>query len=164
MLIELTINKIEKSDNPLVAKMIRDVFIEHNAPKVGTVYADKTTDDLFSLFHTANSVFYIAKIGEIVAGCCGIFPTEGLEEDCTELVKFYIPQEYRGIGIGKELMQKCIIFAKEKGYKKIYLESLPEFNKAVSIYEKQGFIHLNKPLGKTGHTSCNIWMIKQINN
>jgi putative acetyltransferase len=48
------------------------------------------------------------------------------------------------------------------GYKRLYLESLPEFSKAVSMYEKFGFERLDKPLGSSGHTTCNIWMLKEL--
>jgi putative acetyltransferase len=49
---------------------------------------------------------------------------------------------------------------KKFGYTHIYLESLPAFGKAISIYEKQGFEQLSAPLGNSGHTGCDIWMLK----
>ena len=70
-----------------------------------------------------------------------------------------LAKEARGLGIGKTLMQQCIVSAKEHGYKKLYLESMPHFSKAVSIYNKLGFRKLLKPLGNSGHTTCNIWML-----
>ena len=48
------------------------------------------------------------------------------------------------------------------GYTEMYIESLPDFTKAVRIYEKQGFQRLKQPLGNSGHTTCNIWMLKQL--
>ena len=59
-------------------------------------------------------------------------------------------------------MEKCVEKAKNLGYQHIYLESLPEFSNAVSIYEKQGFRYLEKALGNTGHSGCNLWMIKNL--
>jgi putative acetyltransferase len=59
-------------------------------------------------------------------------------------------------------MQKCLHSAIEFGYSQLYLESLAHFPKAISIYEKQGFVKLNQPLGHSGHNSCNIWMIKEL--
>jgi putative acetyltransferase len=43
----ITIRTILPTDNPILAKIIRDVFIEHDAPQHGTVYSDPTTDDLY---------------------------------------------------------------------------------------------------------------------
>lgn len=158
----MQIRHVKKDDNVFLAKMIRSVFEEYNAPQVGTVYSDPTTDNLFELFQTEKSILWVAEIEHEIIGCCGIYPTVGLPKNCTELVKFYITEKSRGKGIGKLLMEKSIESAKEMGYSAIYLESLPDFSKAISIYEKQGFRHLDLPLGTSGHTSCNIWMVKEI--
>jgi putative acetyltransferase len=44
----------------------------------------------------------------------------------------------------------------------IYLESLPHFDTAIAMYEKEGFIRLEKALGESGHSTCNIWMLKSL--
>lgn len=158
----LTIRKVKKEDNQFLAAMIRAVFKEHNAPEEGTVYSDKTTDQLAELFTTPNSMLWVAVINNEIMGCCGIFPTEELPPDTTELVKFYLPASSRGKGIGKQLLEQSIQSAMDHGYKKIYLESLPHYSKAVSIYKKSGFVNLDQPLGNSGHTTCNIWMLKEL--
>ncbi len=159
---EVNIRKIEKRDNKALAQMIRGVFIEHAAPQEGTVYTDPTTDHLYTLFQQPKSVLWVAEIDGEPLGCCGIYPTEGLPEQCVELVKFYIDKKARGLGIGKQLMDKSVTTAQNMGYRKIYIESLPAFEKAVNIYEKQGFKTLSNPLGNTGHSGCNIWMLKEL--
>ncbi|MCC7466203.1 MAG: GNAT family N-acetyltransferase [Saprospiraceae bacterium] len=158
----MTIRKVQKADEPHLAALIRTVFEEHNAPKVGTVYSDPTTDHLFDLFQTDRSVLWVAEENGEVLGCCGVYPTEGLPEDTAELVKFYILPKGRGLGIGKQLMEQSIASAREFGYQNIYLESMPEFAKAVSMYRKLGFEMLDSAMGNSGHTSCNIWMLKRI--
>lgn len=142
--------------------MIREVFHEHDAPQQGTVYSDPTTDNLYDLFQTEKSMLWVAEIDNEVVGCCGIYPTIGLQKNCVELVKFYLSAQSRGKGIGKTLMEKSIESAREFGYTELYLESLPIYSKAVSIYEKQGFVKLEKPLGDSGHTTCDIWMLKKL--
>ncbi len=158
------IRKIEQSDNEALAKLIRDTFIEFDAPKEGTVYSDPTTSDLYSLFRKENSVLWVGEVDGIISGCCGIYPTEGLPEGCAELVKFYLRPSARGVGLGKSLMKQSIASAGEMGYENIYLESLPEFSKAVKMYENSGFRLLEKPLGNSGHGSCTVWMIRSVND
>jgi putative acetyltransferase len=75
-----------------------------------------------SLFQTERSALFVAEENGVILGCCGIFPTENLPENTTELVKFYLTKEARGKGIGKLLMQKCIEKAKELGYQQVYLK------------------------------------------
>lgn len=158
----MLIRKIEEKDSAEIATVIRSCFADFNAPTEGTVFEDPTTDDLYNFFKKEKSVFFIAEENGEIVGSCGIYPTENLPEDTAELVKFYLTKNSRGQGTGRALMEIALEAAKQMGYRKIYIESLPEFSKAVSIYEKQGFKHLDKPLGNSGHTGCNIWMLKDI--
>ena len=52
--------------------------------------------------------------------------------------------------------------AKEHGFTQLYIESFPEFSKAVSLYEKFGFRHIPHALGNSGHPAVTIWMVKDI--
>ena len=159
---EIIIRKIQQSDNQLLAKIIRSCFHDFSVATKGTVYEDPTTDHLYELFQRDHSALFVAEVEGELCGCCGIFPTAGLPENCAELVKFYMNKDNRGKGLGKKLMEESIAFAKKADYKSIYIESLPEFSTAVSIYEKQGFNYLEKPLGNSGHSGCNLWMLKNI--
>ncbi len=158
----MEIRPIESRDNEALAKVIRTALAEFGANKPGTVYFDPTTDALFELFHTPGSYYYVATIDEKVVGGCGIFPTENLPQGTCELVKLYVAKEARETGLGKQLMEKSMSWAKENGYTHVYLESMPELKKAVSIYEKVGFQPLDHPLGNSGHDGCDIWMLKAL--
>lgn len=153
---------IEEKDNKEIADLIRGVFIEFNIHRPGTVYFDPTTDNLFGLFRTPGSEYWIAEENGIILGGCGVYPTPGLPEGCAELVKFYLSSDYRGKGIGWRLMENTFKSARDYGYKQLYLESLPELDKAISIYERAGFKFLKGPLGESGHFGCNIWMLKDL--
>lgn len=154
--------QVREGDNVALASMIRQVFEEHEAPQRGTVYSDPTTDDLYSLFRAEHSQLWVAEVDGIPVGCGGVYPTKGLESGCAELVKYYLAEKSRGLGIGRQLMEKCIQSAREMGYEKLYLESMPHFSKAVRIYEKLGFRKLDQALGNSGHTTCSIWMLLEL--
>jgi putative acetyltransferase len=158
----IEIRNIQESDNPFLASIIRNALAEFGANKPGTVYYDPTTDDLFSLFQTTKSNYNVAIVNGEIAGGGGIFPTEGLGDDTCELVKMYLSPPSRGLGLGKLLIEKCLENAKQFGFSKVYLESMPELKKALSIYEKFGFNYLCAPLGNSGHTGCNLWMMKEL--
>jgi len=151
--------EVREEDNKALASMIRQVFEEHEAPQMGTVYSDPTTDNLHGLFRAGGSVLWVAEVDRIPVGCCGVYPTEGLESTCAELVKYYLAEQARGQGIGRQLLEKSIQSARDLAYKQLYLESMPQFSKAVRIYEKLGFRELAHALGNSGHTTCSIWML-----
>lgn len=159
---DITFRTIEEKDNKEIAELIRTVFREFNIQKPGTVYFDPTTDNLYELFRTPGSEYWIAEENGIIAGGCGVYPTPGLPEGCAELVKFYLSSSQRGKGIGWQLMEKTFGSARRTGYKQLYLESLPELSKAISLYEKADFKFIPGPMGKSGHFGCNIWMLKEL--
>lgn len=159
----IQIRPIEQKDNIDIAKVIRGALEEFGANKPGTVYFDPTTDALFELFNnTPGSYYYIATIDNNVVGGAGIFPTENLPNGTCELVKLYLHKDARGTGLGKQLLNRAMQWAKENGYTQVYLESMPELSKAVTIYENVGFKRIHQPLGNSGHCGCDIWMVKNL--
>ena len=159
----IQIRPIEQKDNIDFAKVIRGALEEFGANKPGTVYFDPTTDALFELFNnTPGSFYFIAEKDHQLVGGAGIFPTENLPEGTCELVKLYLHKDARGTGLGKELLNTALQWAKEFGYRQVYLESMPELSKAVTIYENVGFKRIHQPLGNSGHCGCDIWMIKDV--
>ena len=158
----VTVRTIIPPDNAALATIIRSSLEEFNAAKPGTVYFDPTTDHLSEVFTATRSIYFVALENDEILGGCGIYPTANLPEDTCELVKFYLCNAARGKGLGKLLMQKSIDAAAEMGYKKIYLETMPELNIAVPMYEKMGFTYLTAPMGNSGHGGCKIWMIREL--
>lgn len=159
---KVNIRTIEEKDNIALAKLIRSTLKEFGANHPGTVYYDESTDHLFDVFRRSGSVYYVAELnGEIVGGG-GIYPTDGLPPDTCELVKMYLYPQIRGIGLGSLLIKMCIDFAKEKGYRNIYLETMPELKQALKTYEKLGFEYLDHSMGNSGHFGCELWMLKKL--
>jgi putative acetyltransferase len=158
----IEIRKIEKEDDTFIRGVIRTVFEEFKINKPGTAYYDEALNHMSDLLQTPGCIYYIVKIDGKIVGGGGVFPTAGLPADTCELVKMYLLPEARGIGLGKTLMEKCIAFAKEYGYKKMYLETMPELQKAVKTYEGFGFTMLSEHMGNTGHYACDIKMIKEL--
>lgn len=158
----LVIRDIKPEDNPFLAVIIRNTLAEFDANHPNTVYYDPETDHLFELFREPRSRYFVAEInGELVGGG-GIFPTDGLPADTCELVKMYLLPVARGHGLGRTLIEKCIHTADETGFKKIYIETMPELKQAMKVYEKFGFQYLKGPMGNSGHTGCSIWMLKTL--
>jgi putative acetyltransferase len=156
------IREIEPKDNLKIATVIRNVFEELDAPKVGTAYADPHLNTLFEVYQKDHEIYFVVEKDEIILGGCGIGNLVDAEIKICELQKMYLAKEARGKGIAKELMQKCLIFAKQVGYDKCYIETLPFMKDAQKLYVKSGFTYIDGPLGATGHTTCDVFMIKDL--
>jgi putative acetyltransferase len=153
---------VEATDNAALAFIIRSTLTEFGAARPGTVYYDATTDHLYELFQAPGAVYFVALQGDVIVGGAGIYPTEGLPPKTCELVKMYLIPQVRGKGLGRMLIEKSLAFAKEAGYEKVYLETMPELTQAQYTYKKLGFEYLDGPMGNSGHFGCDVFMIKQL--
>ena len=156
------IRAIKPTDNKHLAKLIRDVLTEFGANKPGTVYYDETTDHLSEVFQAAGSRYFVLESSGKILGGAGIFPTDGLPADTCELVKMYLLPEARGKGHGRLLMEQCLDSARDLGYHKVYLETMPELKQALQLYAHFGFRYLDGPMGNSGHHDCDRWMIREV--
>ncbi|OSZ77455.1 GNAT family N-acetyltransferase [Chitinophagaceae bacterium IBVUCB2] len=159
---EIIIRYIQPSDNPFLSKIVKDTLKEFGANHPGTVYYDVTTDALFELFQAKGAAYFVAELDNKIVGGGGIYPTDGLPADTCELVKMYLLPQARGTGLGRTLIEKSLSFAKEAGYKQVYLESMPELKQALKVYAKFGFEYLKGPMGNSGHTGCSLWMLRSL--
>lgn len=158
----ITIRPIQVADNEIIASVIRSVLIEHDVPKVGTAYADVSLDRMFETYSSPRSCYFVVeKEGKIIGGA-GISQLENESETICELQKMYFLSEARGLGVGSEMMQKCLTFAQSVGFEKCYLETMPYMHAAQKLYLKFGFHYIDAPMGCTGHTSCPVWMLKEL--
>jgi putative acetyltransferase len=156
------IREIEPKDNLKIATVIRNVFEELDAPKVGTAYADPHLNTLFEVYQAENEIYFIVEMDGNILGGCGVGNLVEAEFKICELQKMYLAKEARGKGIAKELMQKCLTFAKQAGYDKCYIETLPFMKNAQKLYVKSGFTYIDGPMGATGHNACDVFMIKDL--
>ena len=109
----IVIRNIQASDNPFLAKIVKDTLAEFGANHPNTVYYDPTTDALFEMFQKKGSVYFVAEMNDEIVGGGGIYPTDGLPDDTCELVKMYLLPHARGAGLGRTLIEKCLASAKE---------------------------------------------------
>lgn len=158
----MLIREIQKKDNPQVANVIRTVFIEDDFPKTGTAFADEQLDYMFESYEVPDSVYFILEDKGRIVGGAGISKLANSTDNICELQKMYIINEARGKGFAQKLIQMCLEKAKEMGYEKCYLETLPTMKAAQHLYRKFGFNYIDKQLGNTCHTSCHVWMIKDL--
>ena len=83
---------------------------------------------------------FLAKEGDRIIGTAGI-ANEG--DSIYELVKMTVTPEFRGKGISKMLIEKCLEKARELKAKKIFLYSNSQLQTAISLYKKYGFVHVD---------------------
>lgn len=159
---DFIIREIQPEDNSKIAKAIRTILIEFGVPKVGTAYADITLDTLSEVYKDEKSIYFIIEKDGKIFGGAGIKQLDNYTGNVCELQKMYFLPEARGIGLGSKMMQTCLQKARDFGFEKCYLETLPYMEGARKLYRNVGFKDLAERMGDTGHYSCNLWMLKDL--
>ena len=113
-------------------------------------------------YQKPNAVYFVVESDGKIIGGAGIDRLENGEANICELQKMYFLREARGLGMGKKMIQLCLQKAKEFGFKKCYLETMVYMEDAQKLYRKTGFNNIDAPIGNTGHTYCQIWMMKDL--
>lgn len=115
----------------------------------GTVYADEygwsshieaitagIVGDFLKNFDPAREHCWIAEIdGEIVGSVFLVRDSEGV----ARLRLLLVDAQARGLGLGRDLVEQCIAFARKAGYRKITLWTHGVLTAARAIYQKTGF-------------------------
>lgn len=156
------IREIQQTDNEQLAFVIREVLLEMGMPKVGTAYADKALDEMYQTYQANDRTYFVVEENGEVIGGAGVAQLDNYNGKVCELQKMYFLPKARGRKIGFKMMEKCLATAKNLGYQKCYLETMPYMEGARKLYRKFGFTNIEKPMGDTGHYACQVWMIKDL--
>lgn len=159
---DTVIREITPEDNPQVAQVIRKVFEDMGVPKVGTAYADKALDDMYSNYNVPKAAYFVIEFDGRIIGCAGVAQLDNYDGNVCELQKMYFLEEARGKGLGAKMINACLNKAKEFGFEECYLETMPYMEAAQKLYKKNGFDYIDAPMGNTGHYSCPVWMLKKL--
>ncbi len=77
--------------------------------------------------------------GAEVIGCCALRPMGPRE---FEVSKMAVAPALRGSGVGREILQHTIDFARANGTLRLYIETSHKLPNAIHLYESVGFVHI----------------------
>jgi putative acetyltransferase len=157
------IRPIQPKDNKAIAEVIRFVLIEQNAPKTGSAFEDAALDDMHGEYDKHRAEYFVLVEDEEVIGGAGIQALANDDSIC-ELQKMYFLPKARGRGLAQQMMDICLQFARAHNFKACYIETLTTMQAAQKLYLKNNFNYIDERLGATGHYSCPVWMLKQLND
>ncbi len=159
---EITIRPIQPKDNQAIQQIIKDLLKKYGLDLPGTAYFDPQLSALYEHYkEIPNGEYWVLLADDKVIGGVGIGPF-GNYEDIAELQKYYIKEDYQGLGYGRLLFEQADSFARTHNYSKLYLETSDRLGDANRIYKHLGFKPLAKPLEGSEHDLMNRWFIKSV--
>ena len=94
-------------------------------------------DDFRRVYFEKDGIFLVITDEERVIGTGAVLK---IDQETCELKRFWLLFEYHGQGVGYRLMRELLAFARQKGYKRIRLETdRDEQSRAYAFYKRLGF-------------------------
>jgi GNAT superfamily N-acetyltransferase len=132
----LTIHPVESSQD---LEMTRELFTEYGASLgVDLEFQDfgRELAGLPGAYAPPAGRLLLAREGDLAAGCGALRP---LEPELCEMKRLYVRSTFRGRGLGRALSLALIAAAREIGYRRMRLDTLPTMREAMTLYESLGF-------------------------
>ena len=98
---------------------------------------DTELEELPGKYGPAQGGLFVAMVDGKPAGCVGVRPLE--PPLIAELKRLYVRPAARKLGLGAALTNRAIERARERGYSRMRLDSLPSMVDAQRIYRRLGF-------------------------
>lgn len=93
--------------------------------------------EFFQLYDPVKDRVWVCEHGSTIVGFLLLMHRDS---NAAQLRYFLIDPRYRGIGLGKKLMDLYMAFLRECRYRSSYLWTTHELGAAASLYKKHGFI------------------------
>lgn len=122
--------------------MARQLFEEYAASLNFSLCFQNFDEELNGLpgdYAPPEGALLLAYSSENVAGCVAL---RALEADVCEMKRLYVKPAFRGVGLGKKLVDAIIAEGRKRGYSAMRLDSAPMQERAQELYRKVGFVDI----------------------
>ncbi|MEM8806746.1 MAG: GNAT family N-acetyltransferase [Cyanobacteria bacterium P01_G01_bin.38] len=134
--------KIVKASSEYDYSAVRDLITAYQA-WLGIDLAfqgfSKELETLSVMYGPPRGAMLLAQVDEVWVGCVGL---RQLPDGNAEMKRMFVLPNYQGKGIGRALMQAFITTARELDYTAVRLDTVPELDQAIRLYERAGFVQI----------------------
>ena len=82
----------------------------------------------------------LANVDGRLAGCCALRPLDTADyPNAAEMKRLYVRDAFRGMGLGRQLVEATLDAARQAGYACVLLDTLDDMEAARALYEDLGF-------------------------
>lgn len=136
---------IAQADSPSEIETARELFREYSDWLQVDLCFQNFEKELAGLpgdYAPPEGRLWLAWINQDIAGCIAL---RSLGEGICEMKRLFVRPEFRGQGLGRLLAEKLIQEARNIGYQKMRLDTLPgRMDQAIAMYRDLGFQEIER--------------------
>ena len=157
---QIEISKVTPNEAAQLQQIGRQTFWETFAAQNTEANMQKYLEEQFSIqqlsaeLNNPNSGFYFARLDDQIIGYLkinvGPSQTELQDDKALEIERIYVLKTFHGKKIGQLLYEKAVQLAREQNADYVWLGVWEENKRAISFYQKNGFVAFDKHIFKLG--------------
>lgn len=129
-----------QAQSPEAIESARELFAEYASwVEISLCFQnfDKEVAELPGAYAPPSGRLFLAVASQQVMGCVAL---RKIGDGVGEMKRLYVRPEFRGRGLGRTLTEKLIAEAKQIGYERLRLDTLPgKMDQAIAMYRSFGF-------------------------
>jgi ribosomal protein S18 acetylase RimI-like enzyme len=118
------------------ARRLVEEYVESLGIDLGFQQIEQELGEFPGAYGPPEGTLLLAYAGGEAAGCVAV---RSLEGDCCEMKRLYVRPAFRGRGLGRALAAAALEAARQLGYGRMRLDTLPEMEAARELYRRLGF-------------------------
>ena len=128
---------------PQDADGLRDIFREYARALGVDLCFQNFEAELASLpgdYAAPRGALLVVTVDGALAGCCALRPLDTVDyASASEMKRLYVRPAFRGLGLGRQLAEEILDYARQAGYDCVLLDTLSDMESARALYEDLGF-------------------------
>lgn len=132
-----TVRPVRAEDVPAVVALVRETLAEFGIAFGVGAETDTQLLGLPGSYESLGGAFFVAEREEVLVGTAGVVP---VEPGVFELRKMYLATGARGHGVGQRLLDVCLAAVRERGGRRVVLDTTEQMTAAIRFYERNGFV------------------------
>ena len=137
-----TLKQVESEEDIRETRKLFDEYVDGLGVSLCFQNYDKEVAGLPGEYTPPDGRLLLASQDGQIAGCIAL---RKLEDGVCEMKRLFVRPEYRGDGLGRILAEKIIGEAREMGYERMRLDTLPgKMDRAIAMYRRLGFTDIER--------------------
>jgi len=118
--------------------IVRALITEY-ANSLGVDLSFQNLDHELATLDTFYEQILVARDEQNAAGCVAL---RRIDDEICEMKRLYVRPAFRGHDLGRRLADRIIKEARQRGYKRMRLDTLPTMTAAIPLYRSLGFVEI----------------------